>query len=130
MAEADKSSDGSGEQSRLQSSLSAGSSSSITPVVTTVMALAASLGHFICRWCKREIPLHQMCPTRVGVCIVDNASYIALVKRWGKSRALKAWWDGMGDAERIEWFHKQSACHPGAKRKFDDIRIAQEEQYN
>ena len=27
----------------------------------------------------------------------------------------------MGDAERIEWFHKQSACHPGAKRKFDDI---------
>ena len=78
------------------------SSSSIIGV--SASTLKVSLGHFLCRWCKKEIPLQHMCPTRIGVCVIDNAAYIALVKRWGKQRALNTWWDGMGGQDRLEWF--------------------------
>ena len=66
-----------------------------------------------------------MCPTRVGVCVIDNAAYIALVKRWSKQRALKTWWGGMGDQDRLEWFLKQQTGQAGAKRKFDTVAYSE-----
>ena len=58
---------------------------------------------------------------KTNVCILDNASYAALSKKWGKNRSLKVWWDKLPPVEQVDWYNKQQQVPAGTKRKFDEI---------
>lgn len=77
-----------------RSSASGSGSNSGSALVAAGTTQKAPQGFFHCSKCKQTLEIALMCNTRSGVCKADSASYKSLTSKWGKQRALKAWWDG------------------------------------
>ena len=77
---------------------------------------------FNCKFCKRNLPLTTMSPSRKGVCVTDGNSYKSLTDRWAKCRALRLWWNSLDENGKADWFLKQQKLSSGERRKFDCVQ--------
>jgi hypothetical protein len=91
------------------------------PLHAHLCGTVCPLGFFLCKCCKRQLPLAALCPSRPNTCHKDNCSYKALAQRWSKNRQLKAWWETLSDDLKVAWYQKQQALPQGTKRSFDEI---------
>ena len=85
----------------------------------------ALAGHFICKACRKQVPLSQMCASRSGWCRMDSASYKALATRWAKDRSLKTWFQAMTPEQQANWYcRRQTFSSNDGKRRFDDVKYS------